>query len=165
MQIEDSYEEKIFSKGITGLLAVVTVGFLLALVYQISVGPIGADPAPNWFFLLMFLLFLAVTINFSRLSIKMTPQSIVVGYGILKHTIPWENIEDCYLDKASTFSYGGWGIRIGRVMGKWRLVYNLLSSPRVVLSLNKGKFREFVFSTNNPQKVLAIVKQNKQAIA
>jgi hypothetical protein len=161
MPTEDSYEEKIFSKGITGILAAITVGFLLALVYQTSVGPIGADPAPNWFFLLMFLLFLGVTINFSRLSIKTTPQFIVVGYGILKHTIPWENIEDCYLDKASAIRYGGWGIRIGRVKGKWRLVYNLIGSPRVVLSLNRGKFREFVFSTNNPQKVVAIVKQNK----
>ena len=159
MRMENIYEEKIFSKGITILLAVVTIGLLFVLLYQIIVGPIGTRPAPNWFFLTMFLLFLGVTVNFSNLSIKMTPRYISVGYGIFKHNIPWENIEDCYLDEASTIRYGGWGIRIGRVKGKWRLVYNVIGGPRVVLSLNKGKFREFVFSTNNPQKVIEIVKQ------
>ncbi|MEN4006905.1 MAG: hypothetical protein PQ975_11095 [Methanobacterium sp.] len=116
MHEDNIYEEKIFSKGITGLLGIFTVGLLFGLLYQILVEPI--DPAPNWFLLLMFLLFLGVTINFRRLSIKITPQSIVVGYGIFKHTIPLKNIEDCYLDEASTISYGGWGIRIGRVGGK-----------------------------------------------
>jgi len=159
MQSDNIYDEKTFSKWSTVIVGPFTVGFLFVLIYQILVGPIGARPAPNWFFLLMFLLFLGVTINFSRLSIKMTPQFIVVGYGIFKHTIFWKNIEDCYLDKASVIRYGGWGIRIGRVNGKWRFVYNIIGDPRVVLSLNKGKFKEFVFSTHCPQKVIEIVKQ------
>lgn len=159
MQTDNIYEEKIFSKWITGILAAVTVSFLFVLVYQILVEPIGARPAPNWFFLLMFLLFIGITINFSTLSIRMTPHSVDVCYGIFKHTIPWRDIENCYLDEASTIRYGGWGIRIGRVKGKWRLVYNVIGGPRVVLSLKKGRFKEFVFSTNNPKKVIEIVKQ------
>lgn len=129
------YEEKIFSKWITGILGLFTVGFLFALVYQILVEPIGTDPAPNWFLLLMFLLFVGLTINFSRLIIRMTPQSISVSYGIFKHAIAWENIEDCYLDEASAIRYGGWGIRMGRVKGRWRLIYNTIGDPRVVISL------------------------------
>ena len=39
------------------------------------------------------------------------------------------------------------------------LVYNIIGGPRVVLSLKKGKFREFVFSTSDPQRVIEIVKQ------
>jgi len=152
MQADNIYEEKIFLKGTTGVLAVFTAGFLFALVYQIF-------PALNWFFLLMFLLFLGVTINFNRLVIRMTPRSIAVGYGIFKHTIIWENIEGCYLDEASTIRYGGWGIRIGRVKGKWILVYNVIRCPRVVLSLRGGRFREFVFSTKSPEQVIKVVKQ------
>jgi len=159
MQSDSIYEEKIFSKWITGILAAVTVGFLFVLIYQILVEPIGTRPAPNWFFLLMFLLFLGVTINFSRLVIGMTPRFISVGYGILKHTVLWGNIEDCYRDEDSTIRYGGWGIRIGRVKGKWRLVYNVIGGPRVVLSLREGRFREFVFSTNNPEEVIKVVKE------
>lgn len=156
IQTNNIYEEKILSKGITGIFAIVTAGLLFALVYQILIGSIGTYSAPNWFLLLMFLLFLGVTINFSRLIIKMTPRSVDVGYGIFKHKIHWENVEDCYLDDALTI---GWGIRIGRVKGKWRLVYNVIGAPRVVLSLKKGRFREFVFSTKKPEEVINVVKQ------
>jgi hypothetical protein len=159
MQTKNFYEEKIFSKGITVVLAVLTTSLLFVLLYQTIVGPIGTQPAPNWFFLFMFLLFLGVMINFSRLTIRMTPRSISVGYGIIKHSILWENVEDCYLDEVSTIRYGGWGIRIAKVKGKWRLVYNVIGGPRIVLSLNKGKFKEFVFSTKNPEEVIKIAKE------
>jgi hypothetical protein len=86
-------------------------------------------------------------------------RSVVVGYGIFKRTTFWENIERCYLDEVSSIRYGGWGIRIGRVKGRWRLVYNVIRGPRVVLSLKKGWFREFVFSTKNPEEVMKIVGQ------
>lgn len=159
MQADYIYEEKIFSKGIASILIIGTVGFLFVLVYQILVEPIGTRPASNLFFLLMFLLFLGLTINFSRLSIKMTRQSFHVGYGIFKHSIPWDNIVHCYLDEVSTIRYGGWGMRIGRVKGKWRLVYNVIGGPRVVLSKKKGRFKELVFSTKNPEEVMKVVKQ------
>jgi hypothetical protein len=106
----------------------------------------------------MFLLFLIITINFSTLSIKMTSRSVVVGYGIFNRTIFWENIERCYSDEVSSIRYGGWGIRIGRVKGKWRLVYNVIGGPRVVLALKRGRFNEFVFSTRNPEEVMKVVR-------
>ena len=159
MRLENLYEEKVFSKGITSILAPITIVFLFILVYQIFIGPLGARPASNWFFLIMFLLCLFLTINFSNLIIRMTSRSISVSYGIFKYNLYWENIADCYLDEASTIRYGGWGIRIGMVKGRWRLVYNVMGGPRVVLSLKKGKFREFVFSTSDPLRVIEMVKQ------
>jgi len=161
MQTKNFYEEKIFLKWTLGILTVITAVFLFLLFYQILVGSIGTNPAPNWFFLFMFLLFLGVMINFSRLTIRMTPRYISVGYGIIKHSILWENVEDCYLDEASTTRYGGWGIRIiAKVKGKWRLVYNVQGGgPRIVLSLKRGRFKEFVFSTKNPEEVIKIAKE------
>ncbi|MBZ9569307.1 hypothetical protein KJA16_00100 [Patescibacteria group bacterium] len=162
MQRNNLYEEKISSKWwMTGILTAFTAGLLFVLVYQILVGSIGTRPAPNLFFLLMFLLFLGVVINFSRLSIRITHLSVRVSYGIFKHTIPWENIKNCYIDEVSTIRYGGWGIRIGRVKGKCRLVYNVIGAPRVVLSLKKGKFKEFVFSTEKPKEVMNIIRQRR----
>ena len=159
MQEDNLYKEKISSKWwMTGILTAFTAGFLFVLVYQILVRPVGTHPAPNWFFLLMFLLFLGVVINFSRLSIRITHLSVKVSYGIFKHIIPWENIEDCYLDKASIIRYGGWGIRIGRTKGRWGLVYNVIGGPRVVLLLKKGRFKEFIFSTKNPEEVMNIIR-------
>ncbi|NYT00550.1 MAG: hypothetical protein GKB99_02350 [Methanocellales archaeon] len=159
MRLENIYEEKLFSKGTTGMLAPITIVFLSILFYQIFIGPIGNRPAPNGFFLIMFLLCLFLTINFSNLIIRMTSQFISVSYGIFKYTVLWKNISDCYLDEASTIRYGGWGIRIGRAKRRWRLVYNVMWGPRVVLSLKKGKFGEFVFSTGDPKRVIGIVKQ------
>ncbi|MBZ9571784.1 hypothetical protein KJA15_00360 [Patescibacteria group bacterium] len=148
----------------TSILTAFTAGFLFVLVYQILVGPVGTRPASNWFFLLMFLLFLGVTINFSRLSIRITHLSVKVSYGIFRHIITWENIKNCYLDEASIIRYGGWGIRIGRVKGKWRLVYNVIGAPRVVLLLKKGRFKEFVFSTEKPEEVMNIIREQTARI-
>ncbi len=159
MKPEIIYEERVFSKWSTIVLATVTIALLCVLVYQLLVGPIGTRPAPNWVFLTLFLLFLAIMANFVTLSIKVTPQQIYVGYGIIKHIIVWENIADCYPDTASVVRYGGWGIRLASVGGKWRLVYNVIGSPRVVLLLKEGKFQEFVFSTRDAEEVVRVVKQ------
>ena len=159
MQAEKLYEETIFLWVFTAVLSIVTAGFLVLLVYQILVGPLGERPAPNWFFLLLALLFLVITITFSRLNITITSRAVTVGYGWFRRTIPWDTIERCYLDEASSIRYGGWGIRIGRVKGTWRLVYNVIGGPRVVLAVKRGIFREFVFSTSNPEEVMAVIRQ------
>jgi len=153
------YRERIFSKFNAGIFAVV-VGFLLfSLIYQLTVGPLGSKPANNQTLIVMILIFAAIGINFSTLSIAINPEGLRVGYGLLNNTIPWKNIESSYLDKTSVIMYGGWGIRLGRVKGKWRLVYNVFRGPRVVLVLKKGWYREFVFSTRNPQEMMKIIGQ------
>ena len=154
---EDTYEEKLFSKWSTLLLSVITVILFFLYIYQISEGPIGTDPAPDWFWLVMAVFLLAVTINFGILTIKIGPEGILIGYGIFKKRISWNRVEDSYLDEASAIRYGGWGIRLGRVDGKWRTVYNVIGGPRVVISLNKGWIREYVFSTKDPNEVMRTI--------
>jgi hypothetical protein len=38
-------------------------------------------------------------------------------------------------------------------------VYNVVGGPRIVLSLKRGRFKEFVFSTKNPEEVIKIAKE------
>lgn len=159
MQPGSVYEEKLFSKWITIILASVTGIMLFFLVYQIVKGPLGAKPAPTWFLLVLALLFLGFTINFSRVIIRMTPEHVSIGYGLFKHKIPWEIVENCYLDETSAVRYGGSGIRITKVGEKWRIVYSVIGGPRVVLSLKEGRYREVAFSTKNPDQVMSIIKQ------
>jgi len=153
----ETYDETLFSKWSTLLLFSITVIFILLYFYQIIVGPIGTDPAPNWFWLVMAVFMLAITINFGRLTTRITSAGLTVSYGIFKKRIPWRNIEDCYIDEASAIRYGGWGIRLGRVGGRWRTVYNVIGGPRVVVSLKKGRIRELVFSTENPEEVIGAI--------
>ena len=159
MQPGALYEEKITSKWMTAILIPVTGIMLFLLGYQVLIGPLGTPPAPTWFYLIMALLFLGVTLNFSKVIIRMTPSSIAVGYGIFKHTILWENIEGCFLDETSAVKYGGSGIRVTKVGGKSRIVYSVVGGPRVVLSLKEGRYKELAFSTNHPQEVMKLVKE------
>ena len=158
MQTDIVYEEKIFSKWTAGILATATAIFLFVLLCLVLVEPAGTRPVLIWFSLLMFLLSLGTMINFSRLAIRISPRFISVAYGIFKHKISFENVEKCYLDETPAIQYWGWGIRIAKIKGKWRLVYNVIGGPRIVLSLRKGRFKEFVFSTKNPKEVMDIVR-------
>ncbi len=161
MEANNIYEEKIFSKWTTIILVAKFLFILFLSVFLILLKP--EEPIEMTVLFILFfvlLLLLAVMINFNMLSIKITPRSIIVGYGIFQNKIPWENIEDCYLDKTSAIRYGGWGIRVGKVDKKWRKVYSTLRERRVVLSLKNNKpFKEFVFSTKNSEEVMNIVKQ------
>ncbi|MFX0114545.1 MAG: hypothetical protein ACFFB3_08355, partial [Candidatus Hodarchaeota archaeon] len=94
------YDEKIHCKLTTGLLIFSCILMLFLFLFMTLIEP-SAPPLLACFFLFVFLLFLGTTINFRRLTIRATSRSLNVGYGILKSTILWENIEDCYLDTAS----------------------------------------------------------------
>ncbi|MEF8833204.1 MAG: hypothetical protein V5A66_06800 [Candidatus Thermoplasmatota archaeon] len=155
-----TYEETVFSKWMTLLLGSITTIFLLIWSYDIFVGWSWSDPLLRWFWLGMFLFFLAFTANFSKLKIKINTQGLTVGYGIARKKIPWERVEDCHIDEKSALRYGGWGIRFTRVSGKWRTAYNVVGGSRVVVSLNEGLIREVAFSTKNPEEVKEVIESN-----
>jgi hypothetical protein len=152
------YEEKIFAKVIGGSLGVVSIIMLIILIYQITVGPLGDDPAPTIFFFIMFIIFFILTLIFSRLIIRISFQSVSVGFGIIRKRIPMENIVDCEIDKTSAIRYGGAGIRTARIKGEWVLIYNVVGVARCVLKLKEGRVKKFVFSTKNPEEVVNVIK-------
>lgn len=142
------------------LFVVVTLYLLAMFVYQMT-GSSGSESALGWVYLAVGLLFVFVTFllsNFSKLTISATSQSITVRCGMFEKVMCWEDIGVCYLKDVSPFDfYSGWGIRIGRVNGKRRLVYNVLGDKCVVLGLKNGRFDEFVFSTRTPDAVMEVV--------
>ncbi len=157
----ETYEEKIFPKKEMWILGIVIVLSLFLLSYQFFVDYHVID----WVLLFVLLVFIVVMYSFRKLNIKMTSDSVIVKYGFGKRTIPWESISNCYLDKTSSIWYGGFGNRMARVNGKWRDVYNVLGYPRVVLSLKStGFYKEFVFSTKNPEEVMKIINEKIKKI-
>ena len=163
------YEENLPFPLITVVTAVILLIALLMLalfVVQLVSGPIGNTPAPDWFYLVMFIFMAATTFliaNFRVLAIRITDQSVTVAYGLIKRTISWGDIEEGFLDSSSPLGYGGWGVRIARVEGRWRLAFNVIGASGVVLRLRKGRVREFMFSTKNPEKVLGIITRQAGA--
>ncbi len=155
-----TYEETIFSKWMSTMLGSITTIFLLIGIYDIFIGWNWSEPLPNWFWLGMSLFMLAITINFLKLKIKINSEGLKVGYGIVRKNISWERVEDCHIDETSALRYGGWGDRFTRVNGKWRSVYNVIGTPRVVVSLKKGLVREFAFSTRNPEETMEAIERH-----
>ena len=97
------------------------------------------------------------------LAIRITGQSVTVSFGLIKRTISWGDIEESFLDNSSPLGYGGWGARIARIEGRWRLAFNVIGASGVVLRLRKGRVREFMFSTKNPEQVLDIINRQTGA--
>ena len=165
METDVIYEETLsFPLGLiaAGILSAFAVLMLVLLVLQLNGGPLGSRPAPDWVYAVMFVFLSAVAVlvtGFRKLTVRITSQSITVAFGMLKRTILWGDIEHCSRDESSSFAYGGWGIRIARVTGKWRLVYNVAGHPGILLGLRAGRFREFVFSTKNAEQVLDIANR------
>ena len=165
MQASEIYHESI-PFPLVRVLVIAEVGlaaaFLFLFIYQATSGPIGSNPAPNWFYLLMMAIFAGVAAlltNLARLTISMTADAITVGYGRFRYTIPWQRIESCRQDKKSGIAYGGWGIRMAKTGGKSILVYNVIRAPRVILELKEGRFSQFAFSTRHPEEVINIIQQ------
>ncbi|MFX1515332.1 MAG: hypothetical protein ACFFC6_03425 [Promethearchaeota archaeon] len=98
-------------------------------------------------------------INFSRMTIELTSQEVTIRYGIFGHTESWNNVKAVTYDETPMIGYLGWGIRIGRFGGKWRLIFNVIGKKCVLLHLNQGIFREFVFSTNFPEEIIEIIRE------
>jgi hypothetical protein len=151
------YQEKLFSKWMTLILSVATLAMLITLLCPIFCATTCLENIFDWFLMSFFLLFLALTFTFSYLKITITTQDITVSYGIFRYIVAWDKIQDCQLDNSKSF-YGGWGIRMGKRNGKWILVYNTIGGARVILSLKDDKYGEFIFSTEHPEQILPIIR-------
>ena len=163
MDTDTIYEENMSSlmmKAVIALMGAIAIVFLVFYIIQATGGRI--DNSPSWYWLMMFLIFAVVTAfvtNFRKLTIIITSSTITVRYGMMKSVIKWENVEKCTYDKDSSLGYGGFGLRIARGHGTWIRAYNLMSRPRVALDLKTGKSRRIVFSTDNPDQIMEIAKQ------
>jgi len=153
------YEERLYSPWNLIMIGAVGLVPLVVLVWQLLVGPPGTRPAPSWFLAATALLFLALRVNFSALTVRVTTDGLCVSYGIIRHRVPWHDISDCRPDESSIAAYAGWGIRIGRVQGKARLGFTTPGIPRVVVGKRQGRCLEFAFSTRNPEGVMRAIRQ------
>ncbi len=153
------YEERLFSRWLTLILGVISLLMLWQVTQQVR-GLNQADDAPLWLYVVMLAVFVALTVNFAWLTIRMTDEEIVVSYGIIRHRLLWRDVTDCRLDDASAMKYGGWGIRRGWHDGKRRLVYSTLGDARVVLVTTDASDPEFVFSTAYPDDVVSRVQEH-----
>ena len=148
------YRERRASTGIFALLFFVTIAMIVWFVFQLTRGPVGSNPAPDWVLGLLIVLFALLTINFRHIEIKLTDEYIKVSYGIFSTRLNWEDVIDCEQDEKNHFY--GWGIRFGRYKKQWVQVYNVIGGPRLVFLT--GSSKGLIVSTKHPQEIINIAK-------
>lgn len=151
------HSESNFSRFNAYVFGAIVLAMLLAATYQFFGGSVGSDPASNTFLLVMAGIMAAIGINFSTLQVAADDDGIEFGYGFIRQRVSWDRVEDASEDSTSALMYGGWGIRLGRVGGRWRVVYNIPGYPRVVLRLGSGWYREVAISTSDPHRLLRVI--------
>jgi hypothetical protein len=167
-QPNEIYREKISSfwgKVASVLFFGATLLFAVLFFYQRTQGLIGDKPAPDWFFIMMFCIFLLIGLvvtNFTSLTVSANTSGITAGYGRFRYRIPWEDISGYEMDKDSqVLKYGGYGIRFGRRNGKSVLVYNTMGIPVILIEVKSGKYKYFGFSTKHPAEVMDLIESHK----
>lgn len=94
-------------------------------------------------------LLILVYLVFMRLDISIDPERVEVRFGIIRKTIPIEEIVSCEPTHAGFKGYGGVGIRYG-IDGSMAFTTSFGDAVKI----RKRRGRSFVFSTNRPFEVL-----------
>lgn len=115
-------------------------------------------PAALWIipaFMVALIVFLFV--NFTRLKITVTDQTLEVSYGWFRHRMARQAITGA---RALSLNFGEvWGLGVRRTRGGLD-VWNVRFGP-VVRVDSQGQKRPFAFSADHPDKIIAILNNKK----
>lgn len=151
------YHEELSSKRTQRLFAGLTTLFLLLSIWRVKINGM------NWlaaFFLILSGIFLFYMVNYRTLIIRITADSLRLSFGIFTWAIPFDNIESCSIDEIPAFNkYGGAGIHFMFVEKRYRVSFNFLEYPRLVIAFKKkvGPVRDISFSTRQPEDVMRVI--------
>jgi hypothetical protein len=156
------YEEKVSSARTQALFWSLTAAFLVLFVWRMS--------ASGWSvvalaLLLVSLFFLFYSLNYRTLLIRLTPSFLNLRFGVFTWTVPLESIDECRLDHLPFLvRYGGAGVHFMVVRQRYRVSFNLLEYPRVVVALRSQRLvRDVSFTTRRPAEVISLLKAARPA--
>jgi hypothetical protein len=112
-------------------------------------------------FLFIFTLFLFYALNYRTLVIRLTPEAIKLTFGIFSWTVSLDNVADCRHDELpALMRLGGAGIHFMAIRKRYRVSFNFLEYPRVVIALRKkaGPVRDVSFTTRRPNQVVQLIQ-------
>ena len=148
------YEERITSVIIVSIL--VPLDILMAyLTYSFYVT--NQMVWVFWLFISLFLTFIFLTVNFAVLKISITPDEILISFGIIRYRARWEDIAGCDVDNSSALKYG-YGLRFSGKIGSLIMMFIATNNPRVVLYFKNRRLHGVAFSTRNVDEVCRIIK-------
>lgn len=133
----------------------------MALVQAIS-GPVVSNAPPTFLWLFMAAVFLGTgwfVASFMTYRMTIEPAALNLAFGRFKTIVRYEDIEGFERDLKSGLAYGGWGYRVSYTRDGWVKAYTLVGKPRIDLKLKTGRYRHIVFSTDNADEVMEILRE------
>jgi hypothetical protein len=111
-------------------------------------------------FLCLAAIFLFYALNYRKLVIRLTPTALRLTFGLFTWTAPLDNVASCRHDELPALQrLGGAGIHFMMVGQRYRVSFNFLEHPRVVVALKNpaGPVCDVSFSTQRPDAWLQLM--------
>lgn len=100
-------------------------------------------------------------LNYRTLIIRINPGTgtLDLQFGVFSWRVPLHTVARGYVDDTPMWRVGGAGIHFTFIRRRYRVLFNFLEYPRVVLELTepRGFVRDVAFSTRRPREVLEAV--------
>ena len=148
----DDFEERLSSARTTVLFALLSLVFSLLALWRIGGGAWGRI---GGLFAFLGGVFLFYTLNFRVLQIRLTDRSLILRFGVISWHVRRDNIAACEPDDPPwLLKYGGAGVHFFTTGGRYRVSFNFLEHPRVVIRLKEktGLVKDVSFSTARPEE-------------
>lgn len=153
------YTENLSSNRTEALFLALMLLFLGLLIWRVR--------ANRWeilgiVFAIFFSLFLFYSLNYRKLTIRITAQALKLTFGIFSWSVPLENIQAYHLDELPLFmKYGGAGIHFMSIRKLYRASFNFLEYPRILVTFKKkiGPVAGISFSTRQPEQLIQRMKE------
>lgn len=152
-----TYRESLSSPRTQGLFVALSTLFAALFIWKWSGSGLTTGAL---FYAIPLLFFLFYSLNYHTLKIQISPDRLELQFGLFTWKVALSNIKRCQIDSNSLWRLGGAGIHFTWIKGKYRVFFNFLEYPRVVLRLKKkqGLVQEIAFSTRQIEKVLEFIE-------
>lgn len=151
------YNESVSSNKTEALFLALTILFFSLYRFRLNA---GSQDIFATAFLAISLFFLFYALNYTTLLIRLTPEHLKLRFGIFKWTVPLDNVDEYSLDEIPfLMRMGGAGIHFMMIRKRYRVSFNFLEHPRVVLAVKQkmGMVQDISFSTRQPDDVLRLL--------
>ena len=151
------FTEKISSNRTLVLFLALMLLFLLLFIWRMTTVGLDILALASLFFSIIFLFYV---VNYRMLEVYLTHQHLRLKFGIFTWTEQLSNIAGCALDEIPWLKrMGGAGIHFMFVRKRYRVSFNFLEYPRVVLALKRkrGLVQDVSFSTRRPEEILKLL--------
>ena len=156
------YEEHITSIKTEAVFVVLALLFGWLFVRKARGGQSGVLPL---FLFIVSAFFIFYAINYRTLKIQLNRQALSLSFGMFTWIVPVADIVSCEPDHLPLLlRMGGAGIHFMSVGNRYRVSFNFLEYPRVVVGLKhkQGLVQDVSFSTRRPDELLGLLQHTNQ---